>query len=188
MAAVAEEAVEVRAGQVGAAVRSEGGLEVRPPRMLPLPLVRVLVPAQRLQRREVAAAVVALEPPLPAGGCRRLAASLPVPGRSRRVLLEQQQLVGGHLLLVVVGEVPVEEVDAGGVPAARRRRCLQCRVTRRLQRLASGMRRGSPAPGRSRRRWAEPPPSERKGRRGWGERKWGPGPRVGRGKWMEPTG
>ena len=61
---VVEEAVHV-AGDV--AVHGEGGLEVGPLGVLALALVRVLVPAQRLRRREVAAAVVALELPLGSG-------------------------------------------------------------------------------------------------------------------------
>jgi hypothetical protein len=51
--------VGVRAGVVG--VHGHGALVLRALGVLPLPLVRVLVPAQRLRRRETPAAVVALE-------------------------------------------------------------------------------------------------------------------------------
>jgi hypothetical protein len=55
-------------------VHGHGALVLRALGVLPLPLVRVLVPAQRLRRRELAAAVVALElAPSAAAVARRLA-------------------------------------------------------------------------------------------------------------------
>lgn len=103
----------------------EGGLQVGPLGVLPLPLVRVLVAPQRLRRREVAAAVVALELALfaAAAAVRGHRAPVVVVGRvlrgagagRRGLLVLLMPLVG-----VVVGELVAEEPD-GGVP--RRRRC-----------------------------------------------------------------
>jgi len=126
---VVEEAVHV-AGHV--AVHGEGGLEVGPLGVLPLPLVRVLVPAQRLRRREVAAAVVALELPLggrSGRGRRSRAAALGAAvalGRDRAAVGVVGGVGRGVLLLLglpllVVGEVAAEQPD-GGVPRLRRRR------------------------------------------------------------------
>lgn len=67
MLRVAEEVVVVRAA--GSRRRSgHCGLHLHPLRVLPLALMRVLVASERLRRREVSAAVVALELAAAVGG------------------------------------------------------------------------------------------------------------------------
>jgi hypothetical protein len=104
MVVVVEEAVHV-AGDV--AVHGEGGVEVGPLGVLALALVRVLVPAQRLRCREVAAAVVALEHAL---GRRRLAAV--ALRRDRAVVVGRVRGVLGRLRHhLVAGELAAEQPD-----------------------------------------------------------------------------
>jgi hypothetical protein len=71
----------VRVGGV-VALHGHGALELRALRVLPLPLVRVLVAPERLRRREVPAAVVALELATTAATCTGRRRSRRLPGRS----------------------------------------------------------------------------------------------------------
>jgi len=121
----------VRVGMVARVVGVMHGhraLVLRALRVLPLPLVRVLVPAQRLRRREVPAAVVALELPGPSSAaavtaCRRFGSGV-VGGA----------FVDGAIFFHVGGggrprgsgvrwDVDAEQPDAG-CPGASRRRLL----------------------------------------------------------------